>query len=109
GLPHPRSYGTNVRVLGHYVRDVQSFPLEEAVRKMTSLPASVLGVKHRGLLRPGCWADVVVFDPERVADKATFDTPKQYPAGVEYVLVNGELVIARGEHTGARPGRPMRH
>lgn len=107
GLPHPRSFGTNVRVLGHYARDERSFPLEEAVRKMTSLPASVLRLEDRGLLAPGCWADVVVFDPDTVADRATFEAPKQYPSGVEYVLVNGDLVVGRGEHTGARPGRPI--
>jgi N-acyl-D-amino-acid deacylase len=107
GLPHPRSFGTNVRVLGKYARDEQLFPLEEAVRKMTSLPASVLRLTDRGLLRPGYWADVVVFDPSTVGDKATFETPKQYPAGIEYVLVNGELVVGRGEHTGAHPGRPI--
>jgi N-acyl-D-aspartate/D-glutamate deacylase len=67
----------------------------------------VLRLSDRGLLRPGCWADVVVFDPDKVADRATFEAPKQYPIGVEYVLVNGELVVGRGEHTGARPGRPI--
>lgn len=107
GLPHPRSFGTNVRVLGKYARDEQLFPLEEAIRKMTSLPASVLGLPDRGLLRPGYWADVVLFDPDRVADRATFESPKQYPAGVEFVFVNGQLVVGRGEHTGARPGRPV--
>src|SRR5579883_230387 len=107
GLPHPRSFGTNVRVLGKYAREERLFPLEEAVRKMTSLPASVLRLSDRGLLKPGYWADVAIFDADRVADKATFEAPKQYPAGVEYVLVNGELVVARGEHTGARPGHPI--
>jgi N-acyl-D-aspartate/D-glutamate deacylase len=107
GLPHPRSFGTNVRVLGRYAREEKLFPLEEAVRKMTSLPASVLRLPDRGLLRKGYWADVVVFDPTSVGDRATFEQPKQYPRGVEYVVVNGELVIGRGEHTGARPGRPI--
>lgn len=107
GLPHPRSFGTNVRVLGKYAREEGLFPLEEAIRKMTSQPAGVLGLADRGLLRPGYWADVVVFDRDSVADRATFEQPKQYARGVEYVLVNGELVVARGEHTGARPGRAI--
>jgi N-acyl-D-amino-acid deacylase len=105
GLPHPRSFGTNPRVLGRYVRETGTIELEDAVRKMTSLPAQVLRLPDRGLLREGCWADVVVFDPDRVADRATFEQPKQYPQGIEYVLVNGEVVIDRAEHTGARPGR----
>ena len=79
--------------------------LPDAVRKMTSLPAQVLGLKDRGLLREGYWADVVVFDPDTVADRATFDNPKQYPGGIEYVLVNGGVVVENGDHTGARPGR----
>ena len=107
GLPHPRSFGTNVRVLGKYAREERLFPLEEAIRKMTSQPAGVLGLTDRGLLRPGYWADVVVFDRDRVGDRATFEQPKQYARGVEYVLVNGELAVARGEHTGARPGRAI--
>jgi len=106
GLPHPRSFGTNVRVLGKYAREERIFSLEEAIRKMTSLPASVLRLSDRGLLRPGCWADVVVFDPDKVADRATFEAPKQYPIGVEYVLVNGELVVGRGSTRGrGRDGR----
>jgi N-acyl-D-aspartate/D-glutamate deacylase len=107
GYPHPRSFGTNVRVLGRYVREEGVLRLEDAVRKMTGLPAQVLRLHDRGLLREGYWADVVLFDPERVADRATFDNPKQYAAGVEYVLVNGQLVIDRGRHTGARPGQAI--
>jgi N-acyl-D-aspartate/D-glutamate deacylase len=107
GYPHPRSFGTNVRVLGRYVREEGVLRLEDAVRKMTGLPAQVLRLRDRGLLREGYWADVVVFDPERVADRATFDNPKQYAAGVEYVLVNGQLVIDGGRHTGARPGQAI--
>lgn len=107
GVPHPRSFGTNVRVLGKYVRQERVIGLEEAVRKMTSLPAGVLQLSDRGLLRAGYWADIVVFDPDTVADRATFERPKQYPVGVEYVLVNGGVVIDGGEHTGARPGRPI--
>jgi N-acyl-D-aspartate/D-glutamate deacylase len=107
GFPHPRSFGTNPRVLGKYVREEGVLGLEEAVRKMTSLPAQVLRLGDRGLLREGYWADVVVFDPDRVADRATFERPKQYPEGIHYVLVNGALVIDDADHTGARPGRVL--
>jgi N-acyl-D-aspartate/D-glutamate deacylase len=79
--------------------------LEDAVRKMTSLPAQVLGLKDRGLLKEGYWADIVVLDPDTVADTATYDNPKQYPKGIDHVLVNGVVVIDGGQHTGARPGR----
>jgi len=105
GLPHPRSFGTNVRVLGKYVREQKVLGLEDAVRKMTSLPAQVLRLTDRGVLREGCWADVVVFDPETVMDRASYEQPKQYPTGIEHVLVNGCPVIAGGKHTGARPGQ----
>ncbi len=104
---HPRAYGSNVRVLGHYVRELQLITLEEAVRKMTSLPASFLGLSDRGLLKEGYAADIVLFDAETVADTATFEAPASYPVGVPYVIVNGVLVIDRGEHTGARPGQPI--
>jgi N-acyl-D-aspartate/D-glutamate deacylase len=107
GFPHPRSFGTNVRVLGKYVRDDGVLRLEDAVRKMTSLPAQVLRLSDRGVLRQGYWADVVIFDPDQVADRATFEQPKQYPVGIEYVLVNGQLVVDHGEHTGARPGQVL--
>ncbi|OGP22774.1 MAG: hypothetical protein A2038_12600 [Deltaproteobacteria bacterium GWA2_57_13] len=105
GKPHPRSFGTNVRVLGKYTREEKVLALEEAIRKMTSLPAQVLGLRDRGLLREGYWADIVVLDPDTVADTATYENPKQYPKGVEYVLVNGAVVIDQGNHTGARPGK----
>jgi N-acyl-D-aspartate/D-glutamate deacylase len=105
GKPHPRSFGTNPRVLGKYTREERVLELEDAVRKMTSLPAQVLGLKDRGLLRQGYWGDVVVFDPDTVADTATYETPKQYPKGIPYVLVNGTVVIDNGHHTGARPGK----
>jgi N-acyl-D-amino-acid deacylase len=105
GVPHPRSFGTNVRVLGKYVRDERVVQLEDAIRKMTSLPAQVLRLSDRGMLRAGNWADIVVFDPDRVSDRATFTDPKQYPVGVDHVLVNGTPVIRDGEHTGARPGQ----
>ena len=104
GLPHPRSFGTNVRVLGKYVREEGVLELEEAVRKMTSLPAQVLRLKDRGILREGCRADIVAFNPETVAERGTFQDPKRYCTGVEHVLVNGVPVIDHGEHTGARPG-----
>ena len=105
GKPHPRSFGTNPRVLGKYTRDEKVLILEDAVRKMTSMPAQVLGLKDRGLLREGYWGDVVVFDPDTVADTATYENPKQYPKGIDYVLVNGAVVIDNGHHTGARPGK----
>ncbi len=107
GVPHPRSYGTFPRVLGRYVREWKVLSLEEAVRKMTGLPASRLGLKDRGLIREGMKADVVVFSPERVRDTATWLEPHQYPVGVEHVLVNGQLVLHRGRMTGARPGRVL--
>jgi N-acyl-D-amino-acid deacylase len=105
GKPHPRSFGTNVRVLGKYVRDENVLRLEDAVRKMTSLPAQTLRLKDRGLLKEGYWADVVVFDPATVSDTATYENPQQYAKGVPFVLVNGTVVIDHGDHTGARPGK----
>jgi N-acyl-D-aspartate/D-glutamate deacylase len=105
GRPHPRNFGTNARVLGKYVREEALIRLEEAIRKMTSLPAQILGVRDRGLLREGYRADVVVFDPERIVDRATYEQPKQYASGVEHVLVNGVQVVDDGNHTGARPGQ----
>jgi N-acyl-D-amino-acid deacylase len=105
GKPHPRSYGTNVRVLGKYVREEKILALEDAVRKMTSLPAQTMRLKDRGLLREGYWADVVIFDPSTVGDPATYENPQQYAKGVPYVLVNGMVVIDNGNHTGARPGK----
>lgn len=108
GQPHPRNFGTFPRVLGHYVRDLKVLSLEAAIRKMTSLGAQRLGLRDRGLLREGYWADVVVFDPGRVADKATFEAPKQYPEGIDYVLVNGTVVLEHGAHTGALPGQVLR-
>lgn len=105
GKPHPRSYGTNVRVLGKYVRDENVLTLEDAVRKMTSLPAQILQLKDRGLLKEGYWADVAIFDPTTVSDPATYENPQQYAKGVPFVLVNGAVVIDSGSHTGARPGK----
>ena len=108
GVPHPRNYSSNVRVLGHYVRDERVLGLPEAVRKMTSLPASILGLKDRGQLKAGYAADVVAFDPAKVAETNSFERPKSYAAGVPYVLVNGTVVIDGGQHTGAKPGRVLR-
>ena len=106
--PHPRSYGTFARVLGVYVREKKLLSLEEAVRKMTAMPAARVGLSDRGLLRSGMKADLVVFDPALIADKATFDKPHQYAVGVSHVLVNGALVVDGGKVTGARPGRVLR-
>jgi N-acyl-D-amino-acid deacylase len=108
GKPHPRSYGTYARVLGHYVREEGVLRLEEAVRKMTALPAQRLRRYDLGLIRPGCRADLVVFDPDRVADRATFADPHQYCDGVTHVMVNGQLVIESGQDTGAAAGRVLR-
>jgi N-acyl-D-amino-acid deacylase len=108
GHPHPRNFGTFPRILGHYVRDEKVLTLEDGVRRMTSLAAQRLGLKDRGLLREGYWADVVVFDPNRIADKATFVEPEQYPEGINYVLVNGRVVIDGSKHTGERPGLALR-
>jgi N-acyl-D-amino-acid deacylase len=107
GVPHPRSYGTNARVLARYVREKGILRLEEAIRKMTSLPAQRFGFADRGLIRPGLWADLVIFDPDRIADRATFERPHAYSEGFDYVLVNGEVVIEADRHTGARPGRVL--
>ncbi len=108
GKPHPRSYGTFPRVLGKYVRERKTLQLEEAIRKMTSLPAQRVGSYDRGVIRPGLVADLVILDPDRVSDAATYADPHRYPAGIEWVLVAGEPVIERGEHTGRTPGRVLR-
>jgi N-acyl-D-amino-acid deacylase len=102
---HPREYGNFANLLGRYVRDEKLIPLEEAVRRLTSLPATNLGIADRGLLRPGAFADVVVFDPATVAAHATYDNPRQYATGVRHVFVNGTQVLRDGEHTNAKPGR----
>jgi N-acyl-D-amino-acid deacylase len=103
--PHPRAYGNVARLLGKYVRDEQIIPLAEAIRKLTSLPASNLKIEKRGLLKEGYYADIVVFDPATIQDHATFDKPHQYSTGVMHVFVNGVQVLKDGEHTGATPGR----
>jgi N-acyl-D-amino-acid deacylase len=107
GKPHPRFYGTFPRVLGVYVREKKVLTLPEAVHKMTGLSAKIVGFTDRGLLKPGMAADITLFDPATVIDKATFENPAQYPVGIPYVIVNGVVVIDKGEHTGAKPGRVL--
>ncbi|MBE0542733.1 MAG: D-aminoacylase [Verrucomicrobia bacterium] len=109
GVPHPRGYGNNARVLARYVRELKVLRLEEAIRKMSSLPANSFRLKERGLLREGNWADLVVFDPEQVNDPATYNDPHHYATGIPHVLVNGVPVIKNGKHTDARPGMVLRH
>jgi len=109
GVPHPRSYGTFPRVLAHYVRDRGILPLEEAVRKMTSLPARRMGLTDRGIIRVGMKADLVVFDPATVKDEATFAEPHQYPTGIPYVMVNGKLAVDIGQFHDLRSGMVLRH
>ncbi|HSE32366.1 MAG TPA: D-aminoacylase [Pyrinomonadaceae bacterium] len=104
---HPRAYGNFARLLGKYVRDEKVISLTEAVRRLTSLPASNLGLKDRGLLKSGMFADVVVFDPKTIGDRATFENPHQYSVGVRDVFVNGTQVLKDGEHTGAKPGKAL--
>jgi len=107
GKPHPRWYGTFPRVLGKYVREEKVLAQEEAVKKMTSLNAAKLGIEDRGLLKAGKKADITIFSAERMIDKATFENPHQYPEGIEYVIVNGTLVIEKGQHLGSKPGRVL--
>ncbi len=107
GFPHPRSYGTYPRIMGRYVREEKVITLEEAIRKATSHNAAKVRIFDRGLLRPGMWADITVFNPDTIIDKATYENPHQYSAGVEYVIVNGKLVLDGGKHTGARPGKVL--
>jgi N-acyl-D-amino-acid deacylase len=107
GVPHPRGYGNNVRVLGEYVRKRHVISLEEAVRKMTSLPAQQFRFDGRGEIKEGYAADLVLFDAATVADAATYANPHAFAVGVPYVLVNGVLVVSKGEHTGMRPGQVL--
>jgi N-acyl-D-amino-acid deacylase len=109
GKPHPRLYGTFARVLGRYVRDLSVLSLPEAVHRMTGLPAAKFGLAGRGRIEPGAFADLVLFDPARVDDVATYDDPRRHPAGIEGVWVNGTRVVQAGEHLGARPGQAVRH
>src|SRR5882757_4537392 len=103
--PHPRAYGNFARVLGKYVRDEKVIPMKEAIRRLSGQPATNLGLDHRGFLKEGMFADLVVFDPVTIADRATFEKPHQYAVGVKHVFVNGVQVLKDGEHTGAKPGR----
>lgn len=109
GMVHPRTYGTFARVLGKYVREDSLFTLEEAVHRMSALPAQRLGLQKRGELKPGNFADLVVFNPETIQDHATFTEPHQFASGVQHVFINGKQVLANGEHTGAKPGRIIRN
>jgi N-acyl-D-amino-acid deacylase len=109
GKPHPRSYGTFVRVLGKYVREEGVLTLPQAIMKMTSMPAAHFGIEARGHLKEGYYADVVIFDPAKVIDRADWLNPHQYPAGMAYVIINGQLAVSEGEHTGSRSGKILRH
>lgn len=106
-IPHPRSYSNNAQVLGHYVREEHTITLPDAVRKMTGLPAQILGLKDRGLLKTGFAADITLFNPDTVGATNSYDKPKSYPTGIPYVMVNGVVVVDKGRHTGARPGTPL--
>ena len=105
---HPRAYGNVARLLGKYVRDEKIIPLEEAIRKLSTLPAENLRIRRRGALKAGHFADIAIFDPHAVQDHATFDQPHQYATGMVHVFVNGKQVLKNGEHTGALPGRVVR-
>jgi N-acyl-D-aspartate/D-glutamate deacylase len=107
-VPHPRGYGNNARVLGHYSRDLKLITLEDAIRKMTSLPAQTFGFRDRGLIREGFAADLVIFDEKTISDRATYDQPHQFPVGISYVLVNGALVLSNDQMSEARPGVALR-
>jgi dihydroorotase/N-acyl-D-amino-acid deacylase len=106
-IPHPRSYSNNAQVLGHYVRGEHTITLPDAVRKMTGLPAQILGLTDRGLLKTGYAADITLFNPDTVGATNSYDKPKSYPTGIPYVMVNGVMVVDKGQHTGARPGTPL--
>jgi N-acyl-D-amino-acid deacylase len=108
-VPHPRGYGNNARVLGRYVRELKVLRLEDAIRKMTTLPANTFRLNQRGQVRQGFWADLVIFDPAKVASPATFTDPHQFPIGIPHVLVNGVPVVLNGQTTGVRPGQALRH
>ena len=108
GVPHPGAYGAYPRVLGRYVRELAVLSLEEAVRKMTSLPAQRLRLKDRGILREGAFADLVLFDPERVEDRATHQHPRQFPEGIPFVIINGRVVVSEGEYTEEAAGHVLR-
>jgi N-acyl-D-amino-acid deacylase len=105
--PHPRSYSTIAQVMGYYVSEQHVLTLRDAVRKMTSLPAQIAGITDRGQFQTGDWADGVLFDPHTVGPTNSYDKPRSYPTGIPYVLVNGVLVVDKGQHNGARPGRVL--
>jgi len=109
GVPHPRSYGSFPRILGRFVRQRRLFTWKEAIRKMTYLPAKFLGIEDRGLIKEGMYADIVIFNPETIIDKSTFDHPHQYPDGIHYVIVNGEIVIKDSSHSGKLAGKVLRY
>lgn len=109
GKPHPRLYGTYPRVLGHFTRELKALRLEDAIRRMTAAPAQLLRLHDRGLLREGYFADIVVFDPDKVADRATYDKPLEESVGISYVFVNGEMVVKEGQYTGCTPGQVIYH
>jgi len=108
GKPHPRFYGTFPRILGYYVREEGVLTLQEAIRKMTSMPAQKTGLRDRGLLRERMIADIVIFDADEVRDEASFMDPHRFPMGIHYVIVNGEVVVWKNRHTGALPGRALK-
>ncbi|MFX0115527.1 MAG: amidohydrolase family protein, partial [Candidatus Hodarchaeota archaeon] len=108
GKPHPRHYGTYPKILGRYVREEQVLRLEEAIRKMTSMPAQKYGLLKRGILRPGMHADIVIFDPKTIIDKATYTNPHQFPAGIKYVIINGQIAVDNERNTGILAGQTLR-
>ena len=108
GKPHPRAFGTFPRILGKYVREEEVMNLPVAIKKMSSDPCRKIGIEERGELKPGFYADVVIFDPDRVMDRSTFKYPIQYPIGIEYVIVNGKMTVERGVHTGCKSGRVLK-
>jgi N-acyl-D-amino-acid deacylase len=107
GLAHPRSYGNFPRLIARYVRETHTLTLEDAIRKMTSWPATRMRIADRGLVREGMWADAVIFDYDKIQDRSTYEHPDVTPDGIDFVLVNGQVVIDHGKHTGARPGKVL--
>jgi len=107
GLPHPRSYGNFPRVIARYVREQHVLTLEDAIRKLTSWPATRMRIADRGVIREGLWADAVIFDYDKIQDRSTYDKPDLTPDGIDYVLVNGVIVVDHGTHTRARPGKVL--